>query len=364
MHGDDESEDPHGEDDCTCEHSDEDVVDKSGTTLIFLNPNLRIGFHVHKNSTYERTFERLIDLPLRGYQILCCGRSYKPPVLDVIDILRGRRVLEENGKYLCIHGNLIYNLCGSVQYKSDPQFERKLDGTVTGLTGELDVGVGLGAGVVVHIGACVKRTEGLAMIAKTINHVLTVNSEYAKKIARAMNISVDEVKRRRKILLENAAGEGNKLGSTLEDIAEIFTQVDPVLVKRGQLRVCIDTAHIFGAGQYDFGIPEEVDRFYETFDELIGLDKLELFHLNDSRVPFNSKKDRHENLCLGYIFGNRDDELDGSLGLTHFLEEAIKRRIVLIGEPPAKTADKQPGPGSIHDYEVIKRLVAAEHIVY
>lgn len=351
------------EEHCRCEHSDEDVIDTSGATLIFLNPKLRIGFHVHKNSTYERTFERLLDLPLRGYQILCCSRAYKPPIFDVIDILRARSILQENGKYLCIHGNLIYNMAGSVKYKADPQFERKLDGTITGLTGELDLGVGLGAGVVVHIGACIKRTEGLSMIAKTINYVLTVNSEYAKKLSRAMGITVDEVKKRRKILLENAAGEGNKLGSTLEDIAEIFSQVNPELIERGQVRVCIDTAHIFGAGQYDFGLPKEVDRFYKTFDALIGIDKLELFHLNDSRVPFNSKKDRHENLCLGYIFGDREDGKDGSLGLTKFLEEAIKHQIVLIGEPPAKDVNGQPGPGGLHDYEVIKRLVAAEHVV-
>ena len=346
---------------CKCEHSDEEVS-SSTTSLVFLNPNLRVGFHVHKSSTYERTFERLLDSPLRAYQILCCARAYKPPGLDVIDIMRARQVLEENGKYLCIHGNLIYNLCGSVQYKADPQFERKLDGTVTGLTGELDLGVGLGAGVVVHIGACVKRAEGLAMIAKTINHVLTVNTEYAKKVAKAMGISVVEVKKRRKVILENAAGEGNKLGSTLEDIAEIFSQLDKTLVSQGQVKVCIDTAHIFGAGQYDFGLPDEVDRFYKSFDKLIGLDKLEVIHLNDSRVEFNSRKDRHENLCLGYIWGDREDGLDGSIGLTKFLEEAVKRKIVLIGEPPAKTADGEPGPGGIHDYEVIKRLVAAEHI--
>lgn len=352
---------------CECDHSDAEVLTtndesdaRESATLIFLNPDLRIGFHIRKNASFERTFERMLESPLRAFQILCCGRSYSLPPLDLIDITRGRRVLEENAKYLVIHGNLIYNLAGAVEYKKDPQFERKLENTVRGLTGELDLGAALGAGVIVHIGASINREMGLKIIARTINHVLTINSDYAKRIAKHLGVNVDKVKKMRKIILENAAGEGNKLGSTLQEIATIFSHIDPVLLKGEQVKVCIDTAHIFGAGQYDFGLVEEVERFYEDFDKMIGVEYLEVFHLNDSRVPFNSKKDRHENLCKGYIFGNREDNADGSMGLKKFLEEAMSRHIVLIGEPPAKTAEREEGPGGVWDYEVIKRLVPAE----
>lgn len=290
---------------------------------------------------------------------MACTRAYKPPIIDLIDVSRAREILEQSNRYLVIHGNLIYNLAGSVKYKEDPAFERKLSSTINGLVGELDLGVGLGAGVIVHIGSCTRRSDGLALISKTINHVLTLSASTTKKLARHFNVSVDQIQKKRKLILENAAGEGNKLGSTLEEIATILEGIDVKL--RPQVKVCIDTAHIFGAGQYDLGLPAEVTRFFTTFEILIGLHYLEVVHLNDSRVPFKSKKDRHENLGLGYQFGIlREDGKDGSRGLTKFLETCMKRKIVLIGEPPAKTAEGNLGPGGLWDYEVIKRLVPAE----
>jgi len=186
-----------------------------------------------------------------------------------------------------------------------------------------------------------------------------------KNIARGLDIPLEEFKSSRKIILENAAGEGNKLGSTLDEIGQIISGVREDL--RPQLKVCIDTAHIFGAGQYDFGKAKEVKRFYRDFDQKIGLDYLEVFHLNDSRVAYGSRKDRHENLGLGYIFGvERNEEMngDGLEGLKALVEEAEKRRIPLIGEPPHKTKNGSPAPGGFWDYQVLRQICNLDEEVF
>lgn len=336
------------------------------TELVFHNTDIRLGFHIDKEKTLLKTFENVKSTPLRSYQIyISNSRSFKPPLLresDIVDLQEAHNLLERNMKYVAIHGCLLYNMCGSTQHRQDPRFNEKLEATSTGLTSELDIGVGLNSGVVVHIGSCKNKQKGIYTIAQTINSVLTRNTEYSKKLSKSLQIPVDEFKKRRKIILENSAGEGTKIGSNLNEISEIIHLTNEEL--RDQIRVCIDTAHIFGAGQYDFGDPESVVQFYSDFDQKIGLKYLELFHLNDSRVPFNSKKDRHENLGIGHIFGDRSDERDGLTGLKKFVDIAEEKRIPLIGEPPTKTKDGEYGPGGIWDYNVIKHLTNLEETYF
>lgn len=336
--------------------------DSSRPSLVFHNPDIRLGFHIHKEKTLEKTFLNMVHTPLRSYQVyISNGRAYQPPKVDVDDIRKANHVLFRNGKYACVHGCLLYNLAGATNGRDDPNYQRNLNNTAHGLMSELDVAAGFGAGVVVHIGSRKERKKGIFTIARCIENVLTGQNAATKELSKGLQIPMEQVKLNRKIILENAAGEGNKIGSNLDEIAEIITSVDEKV--RDQIKVCIDTAHIFGAGQYDFGNPDQVVQFYDDFDEKIGLDKLEVFHLNDSRAAYNSKKDKHENIGMGYIFGvDRDEDIngDGVLGLQKFIEMAEERRIPLIGEPPAKSRDKTPGPGGIWDYSVIKGLCNLE----
>ena len=328
--------------------------------LTYHNPNVRIGFHIGKLKTIRETFEVMTPTPLRGYQLYTSNsRSYNTPKVDVADLLEARKLLERNGKYAVQHGSLLHNLCGSVKGQADPAYQRKLEGTCRCLLGELDVGVALGSGVVVHTGSCQNRKFGIHSIARSIEYVLTQPTPNAKALAKAMNISLDDFLARRVVILENAAGEGSKLGSNLTDLADIYAELKPAY--HDQVKVCFDTAHSFGAGQYDFGLTDEVQRFYDEFEATIGLDKLSMFHLNDSRVGFGSKKDRHENLCLGEMFRpDRGDEKDGTLGLTEFLKRAEEHKIMLIGEPPAKDKDGGAGMGGRWDYRVIRDLCPLE----
>jgi len=94
-------------------------------------------------------------------------------------------------------------------------------------------------------------------------------------------------------IIENAGN--NKIG---KDIREIATIVDKVNSSR--LKVCLDTCHLYSAG-YDLSTSQKLDSFLKEFDSLIGLERLEVFHFNDSKDPFNSGRDRHENIGKGSI---------------------------------------------------------------
>ena len=96
-------------------------------------------------------------------------------------------------------------------------------------------------------------------------------------------------------IIENAAGAGDIIGDTAEEIADIVEKVNSDRVK-----VVIDTAHAFESG-YDFSIDEGVEHFLKKFDEKIGLDRLLGFHLNDSKTDLNSKRDRHADIGTGKI---------------------------------------------------------------
>ncbi|OGK09206.1 hypothetical protein A2767_06670 [Candidatus Roizmanbacteria bacterium RIFCSPHIGHO2_01_FULL_35_10] len=138
-------------------------------------------------------------------------------------------------------------------------------------------------------------------------------------------------------IIENAGN--NKIGKDLKEIAEIINQVN-----NPRVRVCLDTCHLHAAG-YDFTTSEKLDKFIIEFDKLIGLKKLELFHINDSKDPFNSGRDRHENIGRG------------SIGLKTFkllLNHPITKHLPFIIETPGfddNGPDKQ-------NLDILKSLVS------
>lgn len=96
------------------------------------------------------------------------------------------------------------------------------------------------------------------------------------------------------ILLETMAGKGTEVGRTFEEIAEIINRVE----LKEKMGVCLDTCHVYDAG-YD--IVNDLDGVLDHFDKVIGLDRLKAIHLNDSKNPFKSHKDRHETIGEGHI---------------------------------------------------------------
>ncbi|MEG1291591.1 MAG: deoxyribonuclease IV [Lachnospiraceae bacterium] len=98
------------------------------------------------------------------------------------------------------------------------------------------------------------------------------------------------------ILLETMSGKGTEIGRNFEELREIINQVED----NSHLGVCLDTCHIFDGG-YD--IIRNLDQVVAEFDAVIGLERLKAVHLNDSKNPFNSHKDRHEKIGEGMIGG-------------------------------------------------------------
>ena len=124
------------------------------------------------------------------------------------------------------------------------------------------------------------------------------------------------------VLLETMAGKGSEVGGRFEELKSILDAVGSAKVG-----VCLDTCHVYDAG-YD--IVTDLDRVLLEFNRVIGLDRLKALHLNDSKNPFRSHKDRHE--CIG----------KGSLGMKTF--EAIVNHPALQGLPMIlETPNELPG---------------------
>ena len=96
------------------------------------------------------------------------------------------------------------------------------------------------------------------------------------------------------ILLETMSGKGSEVGRSFEEIRAIMDMVE----LNDKLGVCMDTCHVYDAG-YD--IVENLDGVLDEFDRIIGIGKLKAIHINDSKNPFCSHKDRHEKIGEGYI---------------------------------------------------------------
>ena len=124
------------------------------------------------------------------------------------------------------------------------------------------------------------------------------------------------------VLLETMAGKGSEVGGRFEELKQILDAVGS-----DQVGVCLDTCHVYDAG-YD--IVSDLDGVLAEFDRVIGLDRLKALHLNDSKNPFRSHKDRHE--CIGL----------GSLGMDTF--ENIVNHPALKGLPMIlETPNELPG---------------------
>ena len=124
------------------------------------------------------------------------------------------------------------------------------------------------------------------------------------------------------VLLEAMAGKGSEIGGRFEELKAIIDAVGS-----DHVGVCLDTCHIYDAG-YD--IVGDLDGVLAEFDRVVGLDKLKALHLNDSKNPFSSHKDRHE--CIG----------QGSLGLETF--RAIINHPALADKPMIlETPNELPG---------------------
>lgn len=200
--------------------------------------------------------------------------TYRKPAsaLKSIDAVK---LAMENGidpKDVVVHAPYIVNLG-----QSDPE---KFSFAIKFLTQEVVTASACGfKNIVLHPGAHVGMGSeyGINRIAEGVNQIIE-NTKYSKTV----------------ILFETMAGKGTECGRNFEEISKLLS----LIYNKERIGVCLDTCHIHDAG-YD--IVNNYDKVIEEFDRIIGLKYLKVIHVNDSKNPCGSHKDRHENIGFGQI---------------------------------------------------------------
>ena len=143
-----------------------------------------------------------------------------------------------------------------------------------------------------------RRSQALGLDC-VVSHPGNFIDDWASGVARnaaAITIALETVPRSPRLLLEMTAGSGTALGSTFEDMAALLAALPAELQSR--VGVCVDTAHVHAAG-YD--LSNDYEAVWQRFDDLIGRPRLGMLHLNDSKAPLGSHRDRHELIGEGAI---------------------------------------------------------------
>lgn len=236
----------------------------------------RIGAHVSTAGGIDKAPERAAAVACETFQ--CFSRppqGGKAPELKPEIVSNFKAEMAKYGiKAFYIHTPYLINLASL-----EPRIRHS---SIAMLREELERGSMLNAlYVMTHTGSHKDQTleEGLSTAIKSIKSAL------------------DGFTGNTKLLLEIAAGSGNVLGDTFEEIGEMIHELKGLSGFGG---VCFDTAHAFASG-YDFRTPDKAKRVIEDFDKHIGLDFLKLSHVNDSKVDFGMKRDLHEHIGKGFI---------------------------------------------------------------
>ena len=210
-----------------------------------------------------------------------------------------RERLREGGvRSISVHAPYLINLCGA-----DEDFFRK---SIATASNELRVGQLYGADfVVMHIGSHrgMGREAGITRLIEGLRAVLDETHPEAESPPNGAPMP--------RLVLENAAGSGDGIGAPLEDLADILSEASAAGLPLERLGLCLDTAHLWGAG-YDISGAGGVDQLVARLDEIVGRDKVVMMHLNDSRTTIGSHLDRHEHIAAGQLGADGMREL-----LTH-----------------------------------------------
>jgi deoxyribonuclease-4 len=237
----------------------------------------RLGAHLSIAGGLPRAVDRAVATRCEALQIFTkSAGQWRARVLPPDEIVLFRRRVAETGiEPVVAHNSYLINIAAA----SLPLREQSL----AALVEEYDRAEALGlAGLVMHPGSFTTGTEqeGLWLIAQGLRTVLRSRRRAAPLI-----------------LLEHTAGQGTNLGHRFEHLARILELVDG----SPRVGVCLDTCHLLSAG-YDICSEQGYRETFEAFDRIVGIDRVKIFHLNDSKKPCGSRVDRHEHIgkgCLG-----------------------------------------------------------------
>lgn len=266
-----------------------------------------LGAHMSISGGLEMAVERIQKVDGTALQIFSRNqRQWKVKPLSAEEISDFKAACAKWGEYpVSVHDSYLINM-------ASPEEDKRAKSRAA-FAAEINRTEALGINFLVthpgsHLGSGVQ--EGLSIYVKTIDQALEESDT-----TEAM------------VLLENTAGQGTNLGSSFEELATIIENSR----YPERLGICFDTCHAFAAG-HDFRTPESYRKLFDKIDDLIGLDKIKFFHLNDSINPLGSHKDRHTHIGQG--------ELGTEAFKLLINDERFKNTPKVIETPKGKGADE------------------------
>jgi deoxyribonuclease-4 len=278
---------------------------------------MRFGFHISIAGGFSRVAERA---ELRGCETIQLfsrnPRGWKYSPLGEKNIEEFRSSIKSSGLFpVFLHLPYLPNLA----YQQSKFYSRSINAVATDLERAEQLGAQY---LIIHIGHRMESSE----------------DEAIEAVSQGINQAFEKVKNPVILLMENTAGQGTEIGYTFDQIKKIIERVHD----HQRMGVCLDTAHSFEAG-YDLSNKDGLERTLETFDQSIGLKRLRLLHLNDSKTPLGSRKDRHWHIGEGYI---------GLEGFRNLINHPLLRHLPGIMETPRKDTVED-----LQNMEVIRSLV-------
>jgi deoxyribonuclease-4 len=237
---------------------------------------LDLGSHVSASGGVDKTLERAVSVGATSCQIFSKNeRQWRAKPLDPGVVERFHQERERTGiRQMVVHDSYLINLASpkeDIHEKSMAAFIDEIERCDTLRIRYLVTHPGA------HTGSGVEA--GIAKFAESLNRIFD-------SLPGSETITC----------LETTAGQGTTLGRSFEEIAAIIDRVED----KGRVGVCLDTCHIFAAG-YDIRTPEGYCETMAAFDRIIGIDRLRVLHLNDSKFGVGLNKDRHEHIGDGEI---------------------------------------------------------------
>jgi deoxyribonuclease IV len=238
---------------------------------------LRIGAHMSVAGGVSTAVDRAVLHGCESLQIFSRNANrWQAPPLDPSEVRRFRSRLEESGITPAVsHASYLINLAAT-----EPGLR---DQSIGALIDEIERAHTLGLlGVVLHPGTCTAGSE----------------SDGLSRIAAALRVSfAHRPEAPTMVLLEHTAGQGRTLGYRFEHLAHIIDRLDG----SPRVGVCLDTCHLIASG-YDIVSERGYQSTMGEFERVVGVERLKVFHGNDSKKPCASRVDRHEHIgdgCLG-----------------------------------------------------------------
>lgn len=229
----------------------------------------RIGAHLSIAGGHIKAIDRALEIGCNAVQIFCAsprGWNFAKFGDTTAEDFK-KEAAKQDVSPVYFHASYLINLADGGRIGA---LSKQL------LTHELKIASKMGVrGSIIHLGSYKDNGKNHKQLCDNIAAVL-------EKIPKDVEF-----------IIENAGNR--KIGQTIEEIAEIIKEL-----KDKRLKVCLDTCHLHAAG-YDLSTKKSFEEFLSVFDKTIGLDRLSLWHINDSRDPFGSLRDRHENIGMGEV---------------------------------------------------------------